>query len=140
MERLVLTKTHAERLEQVRAINRARWRNDSEFRTRVTAANRRWMKDHPEKRRQYERKQRAYRRDYLLRRTYGIGLEQYESMRASQGGKCAICSEERVLELDHDHKSGKLRAFLCHSCNVAEGNIRTAQNARRLAEYMDMHR
>ena len=62
-----------------------------------------------------------------LRRKYGITVEQYEEMLASQGGCCAICRREPrpdiSLHLDHDHQSGQLRGILCFRCNNALGDF-----------------
>lgn len=68
------------------------------------------------------------RRDYLLRRKYGISLVQYNEMFVSQGGLCLICGgpEQRVhstskelcqLSVDHCHKTGRVRGLLCTKCN-----------------------
>ena len=47
-----------------------------------------------------------------------------------QGGKCAICETDIFLYnmrqrpvLDHDHRSGKPRGFLCNTCNIRLGHI-----------------
>lgn len=58
-------------------------------------------------------------RDYKLRQRYGIGLEEYKEMLANQGGLCAICRGKRSypLDVDHDHKTGKIRGLLCKMCN-----------------------
>lgn len=69
-----------------------------------------------------------YFRRKKLKKIYGITVEQFEAMRVAQGGVCAICNEpERrmmygrlaYLSVDHDHATGKVRALLCHACNVA---------------------
>jgi hypothetical protein len=56
---------------------------------------------------------------------YGITLEQYNLMLSDQGGTCAICGvppgEKRALAVDHCHKTGRVRALLCASCNVRLG-------------------
>lgn len=36
-------------------------------------------------------------------------------------GRCAICGKERELVCDHDHATGLVRGWLCHSCNTTEG-------------------
>ncbi len=60
-------------------------------------------------------------------RKYGITIEQYDELLASQGGCCAICGREPrpdiSLHLDHDHESGQLRGILCFRCNNALGDF-----------------
>lgn len=38
-----------------------------------------------------------------------------------QDGRCAICGQARDLVCDHDHSTGLVRGWLCHSCNTREG-------------------
>lgn len=48
-------------------------------------------------------------------------------MYAAQDGRCALCRESeanRRLAVDHDHKTGRVRALLCSRCNTALGNLR----------------
>jgi hypothetical protein len=68
-------------------------------------------------------KVKRYRQDWHLRKKYGIGLDEYEKRLADQGGVCAICSlpGEDTLDVDHDHKTGAVRALLCHLCNIGLG-------------------
>lgn len=59
-------------------------------------------------------------RDGLLRKRYGITLEQFEEMEARQGGRCAICRKppkDKALAVDHDHRTGLVRGLLCTFCN-----------------------
>lgn len=75
-------------------------------------------------------------RGYDMRRRYGITLQQYNAMLSKQDGVCAICKNQesrlenrsktgttRRLYVDHDHKTGDVRALLCHECNTALGNM-----------------
>jgi Recombination endonuclease VII len=73
-------------------------------------------------------------RDIDLRAKYGITLEEYEEMTVGQEGRCAICGVSvKKLVVDHNHKTGKVWALLCHHCNTMIGsareNISTLVNA-----------
>lgn len=68
----------------------------------------------------------ADRRDGIIRRQYGITLEQYEEMLKAQDYKCAICGNEdevegRRLAIDHCHIGGHVRGLLCGKCNRGLG-------------------
>lgn len=59
-------------------------------------------------------------RDSRLRRAYGISLKDYERILAEQGGRCAICGARprtKVLPVDHDKLTGKIRGLICYQCN-----------------------
>ena len=61
-------------------------------------------------------------KDSTLRRKYGISLDEYKRMCIAQDGKCAICpSKSGILNVDHDHKTGKVRKLLCNRCNRVLG-------------------
>lgn len=67
------------------------------------------------------------RTDSHLRKLYGIGVEDYESLYRFQAGKCSICerrpTKERRLVVDHDHATGEVRGLLCGRCNLALGAL-----------------
>lgn len=57
---------------------------------------------------------------------YGIDSSQYKEMLEAQGGRCAICGSGPKgrwgqLDIDHCHKTGKVRGLLCHECNKGMG-------------------
>jgi hypothetical protein len=57
-------------------------------------------------------------------RSYGITVEDYDEMLESQGGGCYICGigpVGRALDIDHDHRTGKVRGLLCSNHNRALG-------------------
>lgn len=63
--------------------------------------------------------QKRKRKDYNLRKRYGITLEQFESILAAQGNVCAVCKQgDKVFCLDHNHKTLKVRGILCLNCNL----------------------
>lgn len=61
---------------------------------------------------------------------YGLTEEDYDVLHTNQRGKCALCGAEELgdskkkhLAVDHDHKTGKVRALLCHKCNRGLGHF-----------------
>jgi hypothetical protein len=79
-----------------------------------------------------------------LRSTYGITLQDFETMSVMQGGVCAICgsppSARLSLAVDHDHATGRVRQLLCSPCNLAVGLLgESPERAVLLAEYLKRH-
>jgi len=69
-------------------------------------------------------------RNRELRRKYGIGLAEYESLVEKQSDACAICGTTdkgiargkiRYWSVDHNHETGQVRALLCQKCNSLIG-------------------
>ena len=65
-----------------------------------------------------------------LKSTYGITIEEYDTMFEIQGGACLICGcpetasrngKTKNLAVDHNHITGKIRGLLCQKCNQALG-------------------
>ena len=86
-------------------------------------------------------------RDTRLRKTYGISSRQWSAMFKRQGGQCPIClknlfkpwnAEGKVAaNVDHDHKTGRIRGLLCWLCNRKRVGNMTAQLSRRVTEYLE---
>jgi len=72
----------------------------------------------------YVRSGAATRRDYDIRRKYGITEEQRDKLAAAQGGKCAICESDAELHVDHCHATNKVRGLLCRECNIGLGKFK----------------
>ncbi len=95
-----------------------------------------------------EKNQETARRAYYQKR-FGIMYETYTWMLAQQEFKCAICKtlhQEKPdkkwgrarLAVDHSHKTGIVRALLCHSCNVALGLMKESpEQLRAAADYLE---
>ena len=90
---------------------------------------------HPE----YDPKERA--RNIQLLNRYSISLEEYRYVLAQQGGGCYVCGrppKTRALHVDHNHKTGVVRAIVCWACNSAIRNVRDdPAYARKLAELLE---
>ena len=70
----------------------------------------------------------------------GVTDQDYARMLAEQGGACAIrgCNrtpKTRRFHVDHDHKTGYVRALLCHWHNRIMP--RDSAEAYALAEYLE---
>jgi len=70
--------------------------------------------------------------------------EEIAAIYESSQGVCAVCQKsprgKRSLVLDHDHTTGKLRAFLCNHCNVSIGMAGdSAAILRKMADYLEAH-
>lgn len=78
---------------------------------------------------------------HTLKRRYGITLEQYDKMFEEQNGNCAICGLPelmRRLSVDHNHKTGEVRALLCHQCNLMIGHAHENPTVlKEAAEYLE---
>ena len=86
-------------------------------------ASSKWKKDNKEK-------HQISRQKSKLKAKYGITLEQYDAMVKEQKGVCYICKNEnptRKLNVDHCHKTGKIRRLLCDKCNMTLGLINDSQ-------------
>lgn len=64
--------------------------------------------------------------------SYQLNKPMFDEMLASQQGMCPICqrtlsssSKRRLINVDHDHKTGKVRGLLCAQCNVYLGFLET---------------
>ena len=82
---------------------------------------------------------------WYLKGKFGIGREDYERMLAEQDGKCAICGTDQPypnkriknFAVDHDHRTGKIRALLCSTCNTGIGHLKHSPDLlRKAADYL----
>ena len=81
--------------------------------------SKKWSLENPEKVKESRRKTK-------LKQKYGISVEEYDRMFKEQQGKCYLCNNEhsrRPLNVDHCHKTGKIRKLLCDKCNLALGLV-----------------
>ena len=68
----------------------------------------------------------ARQKKYFFRklRIYGITKEIFEELVHAQQSKCAICETvPKILCIDHDHTTKRIRGLLCAPCNSAIGML-----------------
>jgi Recombination endonuclease VII len=59
----------------------------------------------------------------------------------AQGGLCPICKKRPAVHVDHDHKTGKVRAILCEMCNGGLGQFKdNPESIRRAIAYLERSR
>ncbi len=66
-------------------------------------------------------------RHYHLSRRYGLGAKDVLARLNRQEWRCPICSvalTEKTAHVDHDHKTGQVRAVLCFNCNGGLGQFK----------------
>lgn len=70
------------------------------------------------------------RRQYGLKQSYNLTLEQYDEMLKQQNGCCAICGTDKPtgkwssFAVDHNHTTGEVRGLLCNECNRGIGYLK----------------
>ena len=69
---------------------------------------------------------------------YGLSNEDFLKMANAQDGKCAACGshQTKVLEVDHNHVTGKVRGLLCRKCNSKLGWLEKDQGNVILLKYL----
>lgn len=77
-------------------------------------------------------------------RKYGITQHEYERLLQRQGARCAACATDspgaKGWNIDHDHRTGRVRGLLCMGCNTALGLLNEDPSViRALASYAEMH-
>jgi hypothetical protein len=62
---------------------------------------------------------------------FGLSTEEYDTISKAQNHRCKICGDKantkskyKTLTVDHNHKTGEVRALLCSQCNSMLGFAR----------------
>lgn len=84
---------------------------------------------------EYKRRNPGRVKAYLLKYKYKLTPEERASMMEEQRGCCEICGtfQGEKLEIDHNHATGKVRAMLCHHCNMGLGMFKDDMELLSLA-------
>jgi len=88
-------------------------------------------KKHNERVQNWNSKNRTKRKAHRLKCLYGIKLEDVPD-------KCQVCFAQETIHVDHNHKTGIVRGFLCGGCNRALGILKENPiRIRQLADYIE---
>ena len=109
------------------------WRQTNGDRHRAKSAE--WSRANKDRRKVISKKYREANKErvkalcwkHKIAKLYNLTPEQLAAMIATQDNRCAICGlppkEGKVLHIDHDHATGRVRALLCSNCNVGLGSF-----------------
>lgn len=91
--------------------------------------------------REVSKENKAYSKNWELQKKYGITLDEYNEQVSLRDNLCDICcSFSKVLHVDHNHSNGKVRGYLCGSCNRAIGLLKdSAAVCREASYYLERH-
>lgn len=69
---------------------------------------------------------------------YNLSYPQYIELLNLNNGMCEICKIEKATDIDHCHKTGKVRGMLCHNCNMMLGHAKDNKESLIVAiEYLN---
>lgn len=115
--------------------HKKRYEEDSDFAGEVSRRAKLWDENNPVKKRERSRK-------YLRNKNYGIGELAVGILFLAQQGHCACCLKPftDTPQVDHDHKTGKIRGLLCGLCNRALGLVKDdIQTLVTMIHYLEKH-
>ena len=100
----------------------------------------RYRKEHAEEAREYaklykRKKQQKHRLD-----KYGITQEMYDFLKQRQNNSCGMCGimfgGKITPQIDHCHKTGKVRGLLCWNCNIRLGYLESELFRQQADKYL----
>jgi hypothetical protein len=95
--------------------------------------------------REWTRKNPRKLKEYNLRWRYGLTLEEFDAIIASQNDACAVCfrpfnhdPQKRDIVVDHNHDTGQMRGIVCAKCNAILGRVdRDVEILKRAVAYLE---
>ncbi len=71
-----------------------------------------------------------------------LSYEEYLQLLNLQDGKCAICGIDalelkRAIDVEHCHKTGRIRGLICRRCNNAIGWIERVMTLDELKKFLE---
>lgn len=133
------------RKEECRACYTNKLRLDNpELAIKNAEGSKKWRYKYPERAKASGKKKTEKEYFRKLEQQYDLTLEKYNKMLDKQKGCCALCGiyyENRKLNVDHDHETGKVRALLCSKCNNGLGLFNdNPELLEQAALYVKSHR
>ena len=74
---------------------------------------------------------------------YGLTEREVSEYLDAQDGRCLICGKPpkpgKVLHVDHNHRTGQIRGFLCVQCNVRLVAVEDREWLRNARKYLALY-
>lgn len=67
---------------------------------------------------------------------YKINNKEYLDLINEANGECPICMKNKATVVDHDHKTDKVRGFICQHCNTALNLVENEEALERAILYI----
>ena len=127
-------KRYQEKKEELSIKRKKLYKEDKEYREKVIKQRIEYRNKNreriAERAKEYRKNNEESIRNQKLIKKFGIGVDEYNLLLESQNYKCAICGSKetgshhtKYFSVDHDHKTGKVRGFLCLHCNTGIGSL-----------------
>lgn len=92
-----------------------------------------------------------YRRNWQLKKKYGLESGEFEALWMIFKGTCEICGKKMerptkgrgqgldVVAVDHDHETGEIRGLICNACNKGLGFFKdNVELLKKATEYLEI--
>ena len=139
--RIAYVKWRTEHPDKYRASSRKTY---LKHKTTITAYKKEWQRkyrrEHLEKAREYAKLYKRTKQQAHRLKWYGITQEMYDFLKQRQNNQCGICG--RVFEgktspqIDHCHKTLKVRGLLCWNCNIRLGYLENQIFRQQAEKYL----
>lgn len=98
---------------------------------KIKESQKKYYDNHKEKKRELSKKlyvkNKEIKKWQVIFRKYKITKQDFDLIFETQQKRCAICGtsdfSQWILNIDHDHNTGKVRGILCNKCNLGLGSF-----------------
>jgi hypothetical protein len=119
-----------------------------ENKKRIKAQSKKWHEENAERKSELNKQWYFNNFEYTRIRhnkIFNFTLKDYNNMLTQQVSGCTICGKTikengKALAIDHDHKTGKVRALLCSRCNLMLGIVNDNLDIlKKAVEYLEKY-
>lgn len=67
---------------------------------------------------------------------YGLLPQQEKELKEKYNGICPICNKRKASAIDHNHKTGKVRGYICSKCNLGLHYVEDKELLNNMQRYL----